>query len=212
MKLQVKLKIIITLLLLALAVAGMFITMQPSILLTPTDQPALTPAKLPAPSSNITLLDVSLLDQNGTAVSFTKDVVNNHIIVMTFIYTDCKTACPVVSAIFAKLQNLLGDKLQHDVRLVSLSINPNRDTPANLKTYAAHFNARPEWIWLTGEKKPVDDLLKALKVYDADYTNHTPVILIGDELHHEWTRFDGFTSPKTLAKKIDELLTRRKSS
>jgi protein SCO1 len=146
-----------------------------------------------------------LLDQNGTQVNFASDIVGDRIIALNLIYTDCSTACPVVSAIFEKLQSQLGEKLQQNVRMVTLSINPIRDTPEKLKAYAEHFHAQPEWRWLTGDKTQVDSLLKALGGYSADYSNHTPIILIGDPTRSGWTRFDGFTSPETLAAKIDEL-------
>ncbi len=164
----------------------------------------------PVSSATVKLLNTELLDQNGTQVKFISDIVGDRIIAINFIYTDCHTACPVVSAIFAKLQNQLGEKLKQDVRMVSLSINPTTDTPESLKTYSTHFNAKPEWVWLTGEKKPVDDLLKGLGVYSADYSDHTPVILVGDSISGVWTRFDGFTRPETLAAKIDELLLARR--
>lgn len=207
-----KIKILIAL----FAVAGIVIAVLPNAMqmTAPTTSSVIkpeTPQKQPLASSlNIRLFDVELLDQNGTQVKFVSDIVGDRIVAINFIYTDCKTACPVVSAIFAKLQNQLGGKLQQDVRMVSISINPTTDTPESIKTYATHFNARPEWVWLTGEKKPVDDLLKGLGVYSANYSDHTPVILIGDPVSDVWTRFDGFTSPETLAAKIDELLLARR--
>ena len=190
-----KIKIIIAL----LAVAGIVIAVLP-------DSPQMT---RPESSATVKLLNTELLNQNGTPLKFADDIVSDRVIVINFIYTDCKTACPISSAIFAKLQNQLGEKLQKEVRMVSLSINPTTDTPESLKTYAAHFNAKPEWVWLTGEKKSVDDLLKGLGVYSADYSNHSPVILVGDPVSGVWTRFDGLTSPETLAAKIDELLAAR---
>lgn len=159
--------------------------------------------------SNIKLLDAELLDQNGKQVKFVTDIAGDRIVVINFIYTDCTTACPISSAILSKLQGQLGEKLQQDVRMISISINPAKDTPESLKTYAARFKAKPEWVWLTGEKNQVDDLLKGLKVYSADYNNHSPVILIGDSAKGVWKRFDGLTSPATLAAKVDELLAVR---
>ena len=163
----------------------------------------------PAASFDVKLLNAELLDQNGAQVRFTSDIVGDRIIALNFIYTDCSTACPVVSAIFEKLQNQLGEKRRQDVRLVSLSINPATDTPERLKAYAAHFHAQSEWSWLTGEKSQVDALLKGLGVYSTDYTNHTPVILVGDPVSGVWTRFNGFTSPETITARIDELLAIR---
>ena len=134
----------------------------------------------PVSSPKVRLLNPELLDQKGAPVRFASDIVGDRIIALNFIYTDCSTACPVVSAIFSKLQDRLGEKLKQNVRMVSLSINPATDTPERLKAYAERFHAGPEWVWLTGEKARVDALLKGLGVYNTDYTNHTPVILVGD--------------------------------
>jgi protein SCO1/2 len=166
----------------------------------------------PAPeavAAPVELPNAELLDQNGAPVRFASDVAGNRIMALSFIYTDCQTACPVVSGIFSKLQDRLGDKLARDVRLVSLSIDPATDTPERLKAYAERFHAVPEWLWLTGEKAQVDALLKGLGVYSADYANHAPVILVGDPARGEWTRFNGLSSPDTIAAKIDELLDAR---
>jgi protein SCO1/2 len=166
----------------------------------------------PAPeavAAPVELPNAELLDQNGAPVRFASDVAGNRVMALSFIYTDCQTACPVVSGIFSKLQDRLGDKLARDVRLVSLSIDPATDTPERLKAYAERFHAVPEWLWLTGEKAQVDALLKGLGVYSADYANHAPVILVGDPARGEWTRFNGLSSPDTIAAKIDELLDAR---
>jgi len=106
---------------------------------------------------------------------------------LSFIYTDCNTACPVVLSIFSKLQSRLGEKQAQDVRMVSLSINPTMDTPARLKTYAEHFAAKPAWIWLTGKKGQVDALLNALGVYSTDRTNHASAILVGDPIRGDFS-------------------------
>lgn len=165
-----------------------------------------TPEAVAAP---VELPNAELLDQNGAPVRFASDVAGNRVMALSFIYTDCQTSCPVVSGIFSKLQDRLGDKLARDVRLVSLSIDPATDTPERLKAYAERFHAVPEWLWLTGEKAQVDALLKGLGVYSADYANHAPVILVGDPARGEWTRFNGLSSPDTIAAKIDELLDAR---
>ncbi|MFZ2311914.1 MAG: SCO family protein [Methylobacter sp.] len=160
-------------------------------------------------SPKVRLLNPELLDQNGIPVRFASDIVGDRIVALNFIYTDCSTACPVSSAIFSKLQDRLGEKLKQNVRMVSLSINPAMDTPERLKASAERFHAGPEWVWLTGERARVDALLKGLGVYNTDYTNHTPVILVGDPTHGVWTRFNGFSSPEAIAARIDELLVAR---
>lgn len=159
---------------------------------------------------SIRMPDTQLLAQDGNPVRFADDVARGRIIALSFIYTDCRGVCPVMSAIFSKLQDRLADKLlTDDVRLVSVSIDPVKDTPERLKDSARRFRARPEWIWLTGEPYQVTALLKALGVYSPDITGHTPVVLVGDPDRGVWTRLNGFSSPETIAAKIDELLAAR---
>ena len=171
----------------------------------PNSPPIAPPVALP----KVKLLNPELRDQNGTPVHFASDIVDDRIMALNFIYTDCNTACPVASAIFSKLQSRLGDKLGRAVRMVSLTINPASDTPERLKAYAERFHAKPEWVWLTGEKPQVVALLKGLGVYNRDYTNHASVILVGDPRRGEWTRFNGLSSPDAIAARIDELLLAR---
>jgi protein SCO1/2 len=191
MNIKFRTGVIITLL-----VTGVLIAVVPD----PAPKTVASPAALP---------NAELLDQNGAQVRFASDVAGNRIMALNFIYTDCQTACPLVSGIFSKLQSRLGDKLAKDVRMVSLSINPAADTPERLKIYAERFHAAPEWLWLTGEKAQVDALLKSLGVYSTDVANHAPVILVGDPVRGEWTRFNGLSSPDTIAARIDELLNAR---
>jgi protein SCO1/2 len=191
MNIKFRTGVIITLL-----VTGVLIAVVPD----PAPKTVASPAALP---------NAELLDQNGAQVRFASDVAGNRIMALNFIYTDCQTACPLVSGIFSKLQSRLGDKLAKDVRMVSLSINPAADTPERLKVYAERFHAAPEWLWLTGEKAQVDALLKSLGVYSTDVANHAPVILVGDPVRGEWTRFNGLSSPDTIAARIDELLNAR---
>jgi protein SCO1/2 len=191
MNIKFRTGVIITLL-----VTGVLIAVVPD----PAPKTIASPAALP---------NAELLDQNGAQVRFASDVAGNRIMALNFIYTDCQTACPLVSGIFSKLQSRLGDKLAKDVRMVSLSINPAADTPERLKVYAERFHAAPEWLWLTGEKAQVDALLKSLGVYSTDVANHAPVILVGDPVRGEWTRFNGLSSPDTIAARIDELLNAR---
>ncbi len=74
-----------------------------------------------------------------------------------FIYTTCPGPCPMLSSHFSDLQQEL---LKFgDVRLVSISINPDHDTPEVLRQYAQHFHAADNWWFLTGPKQQVRDLV-----------------------------------------------------
>ena len=97
----------------------------------------------PAESTRVELLDHVLVDQHGREVKFVSDVIGDRIVVMDFVYTTCTTVCPVISAVFGQVQKRLGDRLGDDVVLVSVSVDPIRDTPQRLEAYSKIHRAQP---------------------------------------------------------------------
>jgi protein SCO1/2 len=142
-----------------------------------------------APTGKVVkLADTNLLDADGRRVRLLSDVVGDKIVVVSFIYTTCTDVCPMVSHTLSQLQEQLGSLLESEVRLVSLTVDPARDTPATLKAYSARYGARPGWKWLTGAAPDVTQALKGFGVYSADFDQHAGVILVGDGRTGKWTR------------------------
>ena len=159
-----------------------------------------TPAAAPS-TAKVLLRDVPLLDASGKRVRLAQEVIGARIAVVNFIYTSCTTVCPVSSATFQQLQQKLGPRLGKDVVLVSITVDPLRDTPQRLREYAGRYEAREGWVWLTGAKPDVDGVLKGLGAFSARFEDHPATVLIGDASGGPWTRIYGFPS-------VDELLTR----
>ncbi|MDH3305733.1 MAG: SCO family protein [Gammaproteobacteria bacterium] len=157
----------------------------------------------------IKLHDGVLITQDGDAVHFVDDVIADRIVVMNFVYTTCTTVCPVLSAIFIQLQQRLDDRLGTDVHMVSVSVDPGRDTPERLKAYADGLKARPGWVWLTGDKSEVDNVLRGLGAYTPDFEDHPSMILVGDGRTGTWKRFFGFPGPDKILAAVEELKTAR---
>ena len=143
-------------------------------------------------AAQIRLPDLELLDQEGRRVRFHSDVIQDRLVVIDFIYTRCTTVCPILSSVFARLQQDLGETLGREVFLVSISIDPGTDRPERLKAYAQRYQAGPGWTFLTGERAQIDRLLSALGVYAFELTEHPPSILVGHAGKGDWTRFNGF--------------------
>lgn len=96
--------------------------------------------------------DFSLIERSGKPLRLVD--LRDKIWIANFIYTNCKDTCPLQSAEMARLQNDLVDKT--DVKLVSISVDPERDTPQALSRYAERFKADPDrWLFLTGEKREI---------------------------------------------------------
>ncbi|MNF49691.1 hypothetical protein D3C84_309700 [compost metagenome] len=164
-----------------------------------------TQGQHPPAGAQVTFADVALLDQDKREVHLKDDLVGERIVVMGFVYTSCTTVCPVISAIMRKLQVQLGERAGREVQLISLSIDPLRDTPERLHEYASRFGAGPGWRWLTGSSEAVNETLKGLGTWTANYEEHPPLIMVGDGRTQQWTRFYGFTDPAVLMARVNEL-------
>jgi protein SCO1 len=159
------------------------------------------PAGAPG-SAKVVLSDKPLLDQTGRVVRVAHDVIGERIAVVNFIYTTCTTVCPVTSATFAQLQARLGAALGKEVVLVSITVDPVRDTQERLREYSVRYGAREGWTWLTGAKRDVDDVLKGFGAYTPNFEDHPTMVLVGDAAGG-WSRFFGFPSVEQLLARVD---------
>ena len=96
------------------------------------------------------LSDFSLVERSGEALGLAD--LKGKVWLAGFVFTHCAGPCPLISAQMSALQRPLAEF--EDVRLVSLSVDPERDTPAVLSDYARRYEADPDrWLFLTGKKK-----------------------------------------------------------
>jgi protein SCO1/2 len=164
-----------------------------------------------AQSADIDLRDQWLVDQDGRELKFVSDVVGDNIVVMDFVYTTCTTICPVLSALFTQVQGQLGEAVGDEVMLVSMSVDPIRDTPQRLKAYSAKHRAGDGWLWLTGEKADVEDVLTGLGAYTPSFEDHPSMVLIGDGRTGEWKRLFGFPNPDRIVQIVNDFREQRKA-
>lgn len=158
---------------------------------------------------DIELYDLELRDQYGKARRLKSEVIGDKLVAMTFVYSSCTTICPIFSALFTQIQELLGDRLGREVVLVTLTLDPATDVPLRLRREAQKYSAKPGWYYLTGDKKNVDQVLRGLDAYFADFTQHPPMALIGDGKTGTWKRYNGFPQPEQVVAMLDELAAAR---
>jgi cytochrome oxidase Cu insertion factor (SCO1/SenC/PrrC family) len=171
------------------------------------DAHAVTADSRPAATTaaRVEVPDVELIDQDGNPVRLRSLLSGDKAVVADFIFTTCTTVCPVLSGIMARMQDKIGDRLGKDVTMVSVTVDPARDTPAKLKAYARKWKARPGWVWLTGSKDVVDRVLKGMGAYTPSFTDHPPMVLVGDGRTGAWTRFNGFPNQGLILSRVDEI-------
>jgi protein SCO1/2 len=152
--------------------------------------------------------ELKLIRSDGKKVMFPKELDDGRVVILNFIFTSCTAICPAMSQIFAGLQQrLAADKAQ--IHMVSVSIDPEEDTPQRLKEYAQHYNAGKQWQFYTGTVEASVALQRAFESYRGDKMNHSPLTFMRVAPGKPWVRIDGFASPDDLAKEY-RLLTAQK--
>lgn len=147
--------------------------------------------------------NTTLINQNGEFIKLS-ELMKGKVVVMNFIFTSCTTICPPMGANFVKLKNLMADKINKDLVMISISIDPRNDTPERLKAWSENFNPDGNgWTLLTGDKKEIDQLLKDLEVYTALIEEHAPILLIGRQGKDNWIRTNGLAPPSDIAQLIN---------
>jgi protein SCO1/2 len=144
-----------------------------------------------------------LVRQDGAATNLSKELEGGKPVILAFIYTSCTTVCPVTSQIIGRTQNLLGKDLDK-ARLVSVSIDPEYDTPARLLAYSKLYAAKPQWQHYTGTLKNSVAVQKAFSAYRGDKMNHVPLIFINGGKNNSWVKLEGFPSAEQVVKEYQE--------
>jgi protein SCO1/2 len=116
---------------------------------------------------------VRLVRDDGKVVSFPEELNDGRPVVLNFIFTTCSSTCPLMSQTFAQFDSELGVDRER-VHLMSISIDPEEDTPARLREYAHKFHAGPEWQHYTGTIEASLAAQRAFNVWRGDKMSHTP--------------------------------------
>ncbi|HEX9188696.1 MAG TPA: SCO family protein, partial [Vicinamibacteria bacterium] len=151
------------------------------------------------------LPEVTLRDQAGRPVPVSEIHGAPGPLAVNFIFTTCTTICPVMTATFAQMRRELGPDASR-VRLVSISIDPEHDTPGALARYADRFEAPPDWRFLTGSPDDVARVLRAFDAWAGTKTSHRPITLLRRSPGESWVRLEGLGSGAALADEVRTLL------
>lgn len=149
--------------------------------------------------------DVKMVDANGNTVVL-QDLMDEHsTIMLNFIFTTCTTICPVMTSIFHQVQDKLG-KDRNDVRMVSISIDPENDTPENLKKYADKYKAGKQWTFLTGTLENSVLIQKSFGVLAGEKMNHKPITFLKAKgSDNQWIRLDGLAEADQIVAEYKKL-------
>jgi protein SCO1/2 len=148
--------------------------------------------------------NVVLRDAQGRPVSLRDVLAEKDPLMLNFIYTSCTSVCPAMSGTFSQVQSKLGKS----VRLVSISIDPEYDTPDRLKAYAMRFSAGSQWTLLTGSLQDSIAVQRAFSAYRGDKMDHVAATFLRADPDQPWVRLDGLASADDLIQEYHRLVTR----
>lgn len=165
-----------------------------------------TAAETNVHATGVKVPDVLVVDQNNRKVHFYRDLVQGKTVAINFIFTTCTTICPPLTANFAAVQRKMLKRGEKNLHLISVSVDPENDTPAKLKKYAEMFNAQPGWTFVTGSRSQLEQIWNAFSVTAGNKLDHSPTVAIGNDPRRQWTFASGLNSPEKLAGVIDSML------
>jgi cytochrome oxidase Cu insertion factor (SCO1/SenC/PrrC family) len=165
-----------------------------------------TASDAPRYARRMVIPEVEVLDQNGNALHFYSDLIKGKTVAINFIFTNCTTICPPLAATFARVQKEIGDKVGKEVHFISISVDPLTDTPERLKAWGAKFKAGPGWTFVTGDKQEIDKLLNALGASVSRREDHSPTVVVGNDVKGVWTRTYGLARPAQLVGLIMDVI------
>ncbi len=164
-------------------------------------------AAIPVARSTVTYETpaVTLVREDGKRVSLARELDDGRPVLLNFIFTTCSSICPLTSRTLEEFQRKLGSEAAR-IHLMSISIDPEQDTPARLAEYARKFHAGPEWQYYTGTVAASLAAQRAFDVYRGEKMSHTPVTLMRAAPGEPWLRIEGFVTPDELLDDYRNLL------
>lgn len=148
--------------------------------------------------------DVTLVDQDRQPVPLKQLLQTDKPVLLDFFYASCTTICPVLSAGFANLQKKIPGSTTK-LQLISISIDPEHDTPEVLRAYLKRYRAKPGWTFLTGQREDIYRVMHAMDAFVPDKMSHFPLTLILDHKTGQWTRIDGLIGTRDLISELASL-------
>jgi protein SCO1 len=158
--------------------------------------------------------NVKVTTQDGQTLRFYDDVMKGKILLINFFFTSCDNVCPLATENLVQAQDLLGSRMNDEIRIVSISLQPEHDTPEVMTAYAKMHGVGPGWLFLTGQKDDIELLRHRLGFVDinpetdADLEQHVGTVRIANEPMHRWAMSPALISPEALVRAVDRVVPR----
>jgi cytochrome oxidase Cu insertion factor (SCO1/SenC/PrrC family) len=147
--------------------------------------------------------DLELRTHDGRKVRFYSDVLEGRTVLINVIYTNCQDACPLITQRLNEVRSLIGERFGRDVHFVTLTSDPERDSPAALRAFAQKHSAEAAgWTFLTGERRNVEHILKKLGQFSQTVESHSTLLIAGNVAAKRWSKIRPDAPPLAIAERL----------
>lgn len=150
--------------------------------------------------------DMELRNQDGEVQHFYSDLLKNKVVIINSFFSTCKGVCPVTMGHMAKIQERFSDRMGKDLHIISVTVDPETDTPPKMKAFAKKIGAGPGWHLVTGDAENVRAALLKFNHLVGDKEAHKNTVIIGKESTGMWKETFLLLKPETLDTIINQVL------
>ncbi len=122
-------------------------------------------------AKNLELPKAALVESSGANVAFDVSFFDAEVTVVSFIYLDCKVTCPGSIIVMRQLDEMAA-RLDKHIKLVTISIDANNDTPVRLAKRRKELDASSRWNWYLGSTADIRAIASALGVRNVNQSHH----------------------------------------
>lgn len=152
-----------------------------------------------------------VVDHAGRELAFYDDLIRGKAVLLNFFYTSCGDTCPLVTQNLREVQDILGERMGRDIFMVSVTLQPELETPPILRDYARLWDIRPGWSFVTGRPDQIAQLRGAMGFQDSEpdfageRDSHTGMVRYGNDRLDRWGCAPGVQRPAWIAKAVTML-------
>ena len=150
--------------------------------------------------------DAVLVNQYGEKMRLWSDLLQDKIVVINPFFAECTGACPVMHSNLQQVQAHFADRIGKDIYLISITVDPENDTPEKLAMYAKGYGAKKGWFFLTGDEENLNTALYKLGNQVPNREAHKNIILVGNTPTRLWKKVNGLGNPADLIKVVESVV------
>ena len=150
--------------------------------------------------------DMKVVDHEGRTQRLYSDLIRGKTVVVSCFFSTCTGICPPMNSNLLEIQTAFRDRMGEDLYFVSITVDPETDTPERLGTFAEGLKAAPGWSFVTGTKEQVGNALYKFGLYTDVKENHKGLFLIGNDRTGLWEKAMGLGQADDLIAIVDRVL------